>query len=291
MTRDPETTEPSEPVENAGLEARLREIGTQPDAEIDLAEAGLLLAAYRRSDIDFNRYRHHVSLLVRDTADIGCGAAGADSLTDRAEVLRSVLAERYGHAGDQETYEDLQNADMARVMDRRRGLPVALGLLYVHTAQQQGWEASGINFPGHFMIRLGLGRDAVILDPFHGGIVRTVRDLRAMLKAYGGAGAELTPRHHATVGRRELLLRLQNNIKLRLLAAGETGEGLGALETMIMLAPDNAQLWCEAGALQGEIGNLRAAITSLQNSLQLGLEQPEAGAAADLLKHLRGRLH
>lgn len=288
MTRSHDQTASAQ---SAQMEARLRHIGSQSDAEIDLGETGLLLAAYRRPDLDFDHYRHHFSLLARDAADMGRPSAGADSLATRAEVLRAVLAERYSYAGDRDTYDDLQNADLTRVIDRRQGLPVALGLLYVHTAQQQGWEASGINFPSHFMIRLVLGQDVMILDPFNGGVVRSVSDLRAMLKAYGGAEAELAPRHTAAVGRRDLLLRLQNNIKLRLLAAGRTGDGLQALETMIMLAPNNAQLWCEAGALHGELGNLRAAIASLQQSLQLGLAPAEAGPAAELMQQLRGSLH
>jgi regulator of sirC expression with transglutaminase-like and TPR domain len=277
--------------DSAELEARLRHIGKRPDEEIDLAETALLLAAYRQPDLDFDRYRHHLTLLARDAADMGERLTAAESVSARAEVLRAILADRYDYAGDRETYDDLQNADLARVIDRRKGLPVALGLLYVHTAEQQGWDASGINFPGHFMIRLKLGRDAVILDPFNGGIVRTTSHLRAMLKTYGGANAELASRHYAAVARRELLLRLQNNIKLRLLAAGRTGEALETLETMVMLAPANALLWREAGGLQGELGNLRAAIVSLQHSLQLGLEPPESVEATDLLQRFRRRLH
>ncbi len=277
--------------DGAELEARLRHIGGRPDKEIDLAETGLMLAAYRQPGLDFDRYRHHLTLLVRDAADMGERLTAAESVSARAEVLRAILAERYDYAGDRETYDDLQNADLARVIDRRKGLPVALGLLYVHTAEQQGWDASGINFPGHFLIRLRLGQDTVILDPFNGGMVRTVSDLRAMLKAYGGADAELASRHYAAVGRRELLLRLQNNIKLRLLAAGRTGEALEILDTMVMLSPANAQLWREAGGLQGALGNLRAAIVSLQHSLQLGLEPSESVEATDLLQRFRGRLH
>ncbi len=297
MTKGPEIAAPETVTAedsaggNPGLEARLRRVGAGSDADIDLGEAGLLLAAYRRPNLDLARYRHHLSLLVRDAAELGRKRAAGDSLTARAGVLRAVLAERYGYAGDKETYDDLENADLARVIDRRRGLPVALGLLYVYTAERQGWRASGINFPGHFMVRLGLDRDGVILDPFNGGTVRTMSDLGAMLKTYGGADAELAPNHTAVVGRRELLLRLQNNIKLRLLAAGRTAAGLQALDTMIMLAPDKAELWGEAGALQGELGNLRAAIASLQHSLQLGLEPSDAAPTTDLLRQLRARLH
>jgi len=297
MTRVPETAPPGNAGADDGadggadLEARLRQVGAGPDADVDLAETGLLLAAYRRPDLDLERYRHHLSLLVRDAAELGRKRAAEDSLAARAEVLRAVLAERYGYAGDRETYDDLQNADLARVIDRRMGLPVALGLLYVYTAERQGWPASGINFPGHFMIRLGLDRDGVILDPFNGGAIRTMSDLGAMLRTYSGADAELAPHHTAAVGRRDLLLRLQNNIKLRLLAAGRTAAALAALDTMIMLAPANADAWCEAGALQGELGNLRAAIASLQHSLRLGLEPSEAAQATDLLQQFRGRLH
>jgi hypothetical protein len=60
---------------------------------------------------------------------------------------------------------------------------------------------------------------------------------------------------------------------------------------MVMLAPTNAHLWREAGGLQGGLGNLRAAIVSLQHSLQLGLEPPESVGATDLLQRFRGRLH
>ena len=112
-----------------------------------------------------------------------------------------------------------------------------------------------------------------------------------MLKDYAGADAKLAAKHTAAVARRELLLRLQNNIKLRLLAAGRTGEAMEALETMVMLAPASAYLWREAGALRGELGNLRAAIASLQHSLQLGLEPPQAAEATALLQRYRGRLH
>lgn len=293
MTRASETAAPGTAAADggAGFEARLREIGERADSDIDLAETGLLLSAYRQPDLDLERYRHHLSLLVRDAAELGRKRAAGDSLAARAEVLRAVLAERYGYAGDKETYDDLQNADLARVIDRRTGLPVALGLLYVYTAERQGWPASGINFPGHFMIRLAHDGDSVILDPFNGGVVRTRSDLGAMLRAYSGAAAELTPQHTAAVGHRDLLLRLQNNIKLRHLAAGRPAAALEALDTMIMLAPAEASMWREAGVLQGELGNLRAAIASLQHSLQLGLEPSEAAQASDLLRQFRGRLH
>ena len=47
----------------------------------------------------------------------------------------------------------------------------------------------------------------------------------------------------------------------------------------------------EAGALHGELGDLRAAIASLQYALHLGLRPAETEPAAELLGRLRGSLH
>ncbi len=273
------------------LEARLQQIGRRPNEDIDLAEAGLLLATINDPKAPLERYRHHLSLLVRDTADMGARLGAAGSLDARVRALQAVLAERYDYRGDKDTYEDLQNANLMRVIDRRRGLPVALGVLYIHTAAQQGWEISGINFPAHFMIRLQMGGEGAVLDPFNGGVRRDTAELRAMLKAFTGEAAELTPEHYAPVGRRDILLRLQNNIKLRLFGDKRQQEALEVLETMLMISPGSAALWREAGVLHVELGNLRAGILDLEQYLQLGGEARDRHEVAGVLQQLRAQLH
>src|SRR3546814_5238706 len=97
-----------------------------------------LLAALNRPQLGLERYRHHLSLLTRDIAELAGRQGAADSLEQRLAVLNAVLVERYGYRGDGETYDDMVNANLMRVIDRRRGLPVALGILYLHGARAQG---------------------------------------------------------------------------------------------------------------------------------------------------------
>ena len=61
-----------------------------------------------------------------------------------------------------------------------------------------------------------------------------------------------------------MLLRLQNNIKSRLLQAGRAEPALRIVQTMLLLAPDLAGLWHEAGMLNARLGNMRAAVEALQ---------------------------
>lgn len=273
------------------IETELRQIAGLQDSAIDLAAAALALAALERPDTPRDRYLHHLSLLVRDTADLFDETKSKPVLESRAEALRKVIVERYGYDGDRDSYDDLENANLMRVIDRRRGLPVTLGILYLHCARGQDWRADGLNFPGHFLIRLEHEGDRLILDPFDGGKIRSAADLRTILKQVAGADAEIQPSHTATVGNRAILLRVQNNIKARLLRNQRREDALGALEAMLMIAPGQAPLWYEAGLLNAELDNLRAAIISLQQAIDLGTDHTMLQECRAVLGQLKSRLN
>src|SRR5579864_8089930 len=184
---------------------------------LPIAEAALALASFERPRVALSRYRQHLANLARD---VGRHAGAAGGLAARAAALNEIILLKYGYSGDELTYDDLQNANLMRVVDRRKGLPVALGILYLHAARAQGWDSVGLAFPGHFLIRLTEGAERLILDPFHGGRVCDAATLRELLKAMAGQEVELAPEHYAPVADRDVLLRLQNNLKSRLLQAG-----------------------------------------------------------------------
>lgn len=274
----------------------LRRVGAQADAEIDLAEAALAFAAQETPEPGFGRYRHHLSLLIRDVADVFADTRAErtepdDRLTAQSSALSWVLAERYGYIGDQETYDDLQNANLMRVIDRRKGLPVALAILYLHTARAQGWRMVGLNFPGHFLVRLEVEGARTILDPFNALSPLSPAELRALIKQVGGDGAELAPEYTEALSNREILLRLQNNRKMRLLQDKRTEQALQTLEAMLMVAPAHAALWREAGLLQMHLGNLRAAILALEQVVDLSDDAAVRNEAVDLLEQIRTRIN
>jgi regulator of sirC expression with transglutaminase-like and TPR domain len=86
-------------------------------------------------------------------------------------------------------------------------------------------------------------------------------------------------------------LRLQNNLKARLIQAAHYERAVTVAETMLMLAPDLAELWREAGVLHARLGNLRSAAASVE---QFVLRAPEGAArhqGAALLQQLRSKLN
>ena len=266
----------------------LRELAATASSVLPLGEAALALASFERPRVGLARYRLHLTALARD---VGRHHGTGGNLAARAEALNEIILLKHGYSGDELTYDDLQNANLMRVVDRRKGLPVALGILYLHAARAQGWDSVGLAFPGHFLIRLAEGPARLILDPFHGGQVCDAARLRELLKAMTGQDVELAPEHYAPVGDRDILLRLQNNVKSRLLQAGSHERALRVVDTMLLLAPDLAELWREAGLLNAQLGNMRAAVNAIEAFVVRSPEGTARHQAAALLQQLKAKVN
>jgi regulator of sirC expression with transglutaminase-like and TPR domain len=278
----------------ADIEADLTRIGALSDAEIDLAEAALALAACDRPDVGRHAYQAHLAAIADAMALAAnlpsLALAGQEGLTARCRLLADIMAGEFAYRGDRVNYDDLQNADLMRVIDRRQGLPVALAILYIHAARSQGWSVEGVNFPGHFVIRLFHDGKAAILDPFDGGLMLETGDLRQRLKTAIGEAAELQPSHYAGIGNRDILLRLQNNIKVRLIQDGNLARAAAVVERMLLIAPGAAPFWREAGLIHSRLGNLLAAKLALSRFLEIADNDAQRHQAARLLQDITQRL-
>jgi regulator of sirC expression with transglutaminase-like and TPR domain len=265
-------------------------IGLLPDTEIDIADAALQLARVDAPEADWQAARLHLSELAREAAWLALDVV-ADDLSGQAGVLAGLLAGRCLYRGDRETYDDPANANLIRVIERRRGLPVALGILWLHAARAAGWTAYGVDFPGHFLVALGGHGTQTVLDPFAGGTPLEARDLRALMKQVEGPAAELRPGALAPMGPRAVLLRLQNNIRQRRLRGGDIDGALEASENMLRIAPNEALLWRETAELHQHLDQVGAALRCLERFLEL-VPAGEAAARARLaMDELRSRLN
>jgi regulator of sirC expression with transglutaminase-like and TPR domain len=274
--------------------AALEKIAAQSDDAIDVAEAALILASFDHPATELDVYRDH----LRELADTVAEKAGALSDMDSAGpeelagILSDVISGHFRYVGDEETYDDLDNANLMRVIERRKGLPVALGILYLFAARSQGWGAAGLNFPGHFLIRIE-SRDGrrVIVDPFHAGRILEAPALRELLKVVAGQAVELEASHYKTVSNRDILIRLQNNVKSRRLDLGMVEDALGALTRMQILSPDQSVLWREAGVMHMRLGRMKDAIEAFEGFILRAPDGPERRKIVQVVRELRDRLH
>ena len=273
------------------LMAALEAAGRLPESSIDIAEVALTLAALAKPDAAQAPYQRHLEKLAQEVAAYVGGHRGTVPLELRHEALVQVIHKRFGYVGTEDAFDDIEAANLMRVIDRRGGLPVAIGVLYLHAARHLDWPAAGVDFPGRFLLRLDADYGRLIFDGFEGGDALAAPDLRRMLKTMAGPQAELEPVHYRKAGPRAVLLRLQNNIKIRHLDARRPGAALKVLETMVALAPGDPSLWREVGVLHARLDQIPAAVAALEECLRRGGPDEARYQTSALLQELRGRLH
>ena len=291
----------------AAARLALDAIGQVPDTEIDIAQAALQLARIDAPDADWQAAERHLSELARDAVAMARDLPGGD-VAARAGALAALITGRHRYSGDTRTYDDPANANLIRVIERRRGLPVALGILWLHCTRAIGWEAHGLDFPGHFLVALtgappkpaqrsaakaALKRSptSAVLDVFAGGTPLAASDLSTLLKRVEGPDAELRPGVLTPMPARRVLLRLQENIRARRLAAGNVEGALTCTEDMLRLAPDNAALWREAATMHERLDQVAAALRCYARALDLVPEGDSATRTRTAMDELRARLN
>ena len=242
----------------------LHRLGKTGDQLHPIAEAALMLSALDHADRDLEPYTAHL-------AEIAAAARSEAHLTTNAEngarSLASLLAGHYGYDGDRISYDDPQNADLVAVIDRRRGMPVALGILYLHAARAAGFDAVGLNSPWHFLLRICVRGSEALIDPFNGGAALEHESFGAPPSARGQP--EDSPPMPQPLGDIDVLLRLENNLKLRALQAGDCSRALEVAKRMALIAPRRPDLWMDVAHLNETQGALGAARIAYEACLTL----------------------
>ena len=132
-----------------------------------LDELALAIAA------EFRHGRRPAALAALDALGADLAAALEHAATRRpdAEAIECAesLGRRAGFTGDAEHYDDPANSMLDVVLERRRGLPILLSVVYVEVARRAGVALAGVGLPGHFVVGHFGVTPPVLLDPFAGG--------------------------------------------------------------------------------------------------------------------------
>jgi regulator of sirC expression with transglutaminase-like and TPR domain len=251
-------------MERDDAEGVLLDAGTAVDGQFPLLDAAIACAMHDDPGRD--------GQAVRDLA-----AAGVDRLSARLKVespeeaLAEAMAGDLGLAGDLLTYEDPANADVIAVCERRKGLAVALGVYYLHAARRCGLTLQGVDFPGHFLLRIETEEGPLALDPFSEGRVVLPSELtrRALHAGLTPNVADRLDRLMAPVSDRAVLVRLQNTIYARASAARDFGRAERAALRRALLDPTDHRPWLDVAAAREGQGALAGALEALARATTL----------------------
>ena len=264
---------------------RFREMVARPDADVDLAEASLLIAGEEYPGLEPGRY-----LARLDEMAAALGRRAGDARAEEAvAALNRLLFEQEGFHGNTEDYYDPRNSFLNDVLDRRLGIPISLCTVYMEVGRRAGLSVEGVSLPGHFVVRLSTPAAPVLVDPFHGGAVLTLEDCQRRLDRIYSGRLRLAPAMLAPCGRKSILSRMLRNLKGIYVKAGDYVRALRAVEMLRSLDPESAEELRDRGVLYAALDCFAAAAADLEGYLALRPQCAEAPQLAAKAAELRAR--
>jgi regulator of sirC expression with transglutaminase-like and TPR domain len=181
----------------------------QRDATME--EVALLIARDRYPHLSLDHYTRH---LDRMAAPLQARMDEGMELDERAHMLLGYVFGELGFRGDRQTYHDPDNSYLNRVLERRAGIPISLAVVLMALGRRMRLRVEGINFPGHFLVRIG-GEPGTVVDPFEGKGPLDREYLTALARKVLGPKARLRDEHLAPATLKVMATRMLLNLKPR----------------------------------------------------------------------------
>ena len=263
------------------------QVVSRGDAEIDLAEAALVIAAAEYPLLDIDEYLQRVEELSGLAETHLRGVVGD---RERADALIRFLFVEQRFAGNEQRYDDPRNSYFNDVLDRKLGIPITLALVFIEVGCRLGLEVVGVGFPGHFLAKVVGAEEDIIVDGFSGTVL-TLDACRERLQAVMGPSAELKPEEHlrpATA--REILTRMLTNLKHIAFRANDFERALACCERIVLLTPEDPLELRDRGIAYEQLDAFGAALRDFERFLELAPNDSSAPAIESRAARLHERV-
>lgn len=264
----------------------------QSDQSFHLFEAAVSLGQDEYPELDVQHALAEVdALLVRLRQRLPADASAMHKL----RLLNHFYFQDLHFGGNVNHYYDPDNSYLHKVLERRRGIPVSLAVLWLELAQGLGLAAHGVGFPGHFMVKVNLPQAQVVIDPFSGqSLSREALQsrLEAWRASHGLPGVSELPLGHylQAMSPREILARMLRNLKEIHRTQCDWARLVAVEDRLLVLLPLAWDEYRDRGLARAELGQLAPAVQDLEIYLGQAGEGDDLGAIADRLATLRRAL-
>jgi regulator of sirC expression with transglutaminase-like and TPR domain len=170
-------------------------------------------------------------------------------------------------------------------MERRKGIPITLSLLYFTLALRLDIPIFPVGMPYHFLVKYEGEHEEFYIDPFYGGIILTEEECYARMNqaaghtvAYDSAYLRITPK-------RILLYRLLNNLKQIYFTAENWRSAEIVLKQLLIILPESYPNLRDLGKIALREHRYPDAIQWLQQYLDAEPNAPDAAQVLETMVH------
>ncbi|NJL11011.1 MAG: tetratricopeptide repeat protein [Calothrix sp. SM1_7_51] len=255
----------------------------QPDESIDLVKAALYISQEEYPDLCVEDY---IDKLEDMASEVERWLPSSRYPLRIIQAINEYLYEELGFTGNTENYHDERNSFLNDVLERRKGIPITLSLVYLEIARRINFPMVGVGMPGHFLIRPNINDMEIYVDAFNGGEILFPQDCQQRLEQVFERSVTLKPEFLATVTNKYFLLRMLNNLKQIYLKHQNLEKSLAVVDRMLLLFPDLPEELRDRGLLYYQIGQFTKAADDLETYLLKNPFAQDAFAIRKLLSQL-----
>ncbi|MCB9678749.1 MAG: tetratricopeptide repeat protein [Alphaproteobacteria bacterium] len=203
--------------------------------------------------------------------------------------LNLCLFDQHGFTGDVDDYEHPRNSYLCEVLERRRGLPILLSVIYIEVARRCGVRVEGVGFPGHFLVAPADAEREFFVDPFNRGRILTTEALTDRMATMAGGSRPSPAVVEAAVrrvGARYILVRINNNLKGAHLRRDDVPAAIRAVRRMLSAEPHIPSERRDLALMTAYDGHPETARLELEAYLEEHPDAPGAEGLRDLAERL-----
>jgi regulator of sirC expression with transglutaminase-like and TPR domain len=253
--------------------------GRGDDLELDRAALALARIEYPGLNIE-----PLIAILDSYAVELADRLGDSSGGSEYVEAANRYLFGELGFIGNSQNYYDPCNSCLNEVLTARTGNPITLAAVYLEIGRRLAKPVYGIGLPGHFLVQYRDADFSAFIDVFNGGRLLTAAECFELAGRATGTEITADPRLLAPTGKRQILMRMLNNLRGVYLNRRAYGKALQTLNLLLAGNADSAEEYKQRGIVHLQMRNLSAGIADLEIYLRLA---PEARDRAEIERHLR----
>jgi regulator of sirC expression with transglutaminase-like and TPR domain len=149
--------------------------------EKNLIEGAIIVAKYQYPDLEVDKIRQSIKQITQDVwLELN------DNLTgfEKVNVLNRIIFGVHEFYGNTKNINSPKNSYINNVIERKKGNPITLGILYLAVCEQLNIPMFGVDVPGHFILAYAEDREIPLfyLNVFNKGTVFGYQDIDVFLE-------------------------------------------------------------------------------------------------------------
>lgn len=153
------------------LTTHIRTMNLQPlkhaIEEQDIFTAALLVNRFFQPDLKLSVYQHKLAQMAAEFQ-----VDNSISAEQKFKLLVEYFYKHLAFSGNEQDFFSSKYSLLSHAIDYRTGIPATIAVIFSELARLQGLKVTGVNFPGHFLLRFDVNADrAIFVDPLNGNIL------------------------------------------------------------------------------------------------------------------------